>query len=90
MCRRNALTHISEIVEESDFSDTASNSTYMYVNDVQGFIPGNNFSAQIFRHKIEKLDEICIILKKGVSKILRFSAFVYARQYTDYMYADSQ
>ena len=44
--KRNALTLIPEIVEESDFSDLAYNSTY--VNDVQSLIAKKYF-ATIFR-----------------------------------------
>ena len=46
---QNALTLISDIVEESDFSDTADNSTY--VSDVQSLITKsilNSFSAKMF------------------------------------------
>ena len=41
--RQNALTLISEIVEENDFSDTAYNSTY--VSDVQSLIVKKYFAA---------------------------------------------
>ena len=49
MRRQNTLTIISEIVEESDFSDTAYNSTY--VSGVQSLIAKvicNNFSLKLF------------------------------------------
>ena len=74
--RQNALTLISEIVEESDFSDAGYNATY--VSDVQSLITkstlqqffGKNFSTQ----DIEMLGEILNIQKK-VLKILQLSAY---------------
>ena len=53
MRRQNALTLSSDIVQESDFSDTAYNSAY--VSDLQSLIAKSNeyFSTKISWHKIE-------------------------------------
>ena len=68
---QNALTLSSEIVQESDFSDTAYNNS-TYVSNVQSLIAKstyNNFSARIIRHKIEMFGDIWIY-KKCVLKTL--------------------
>ena len=47
VCRQNALTliYISEIVQESDFSNTAYNS--VYVSDVQSLIAKNTLQQLV-------------------------------------------
>ena len=82
MRRQNALTLISEIVEESDFSEAACN--FAYVSDVQSLITKSTlqqFSDTIFWHKIEIAWWNMEYTKKAVWNFFELESFACARQH---------
>ena len=56
--RQNALTLISEIVEESDFSETACN--FAYVSDVKSLIAKSTLQ-QFFGYNFLTQDRNCLM-----------------------------